>query len=133
MKDRILVVDDDEAVRELLRATFSDAGYGVFLAGNGEEALEIMNQHDIYVIFLDLNLFGVNGIELCRQIRAFKPLPIIYAMTGWGGLYDIEECRKAGFDDFFRKPLPMDIVLKTVREAFERLARWRRPAQPAYG
>jgi len=129
MKDRILVVDDDEIIREFFQAAFTDAGYEIVLAEDGEEALEIMKEHDIHVVFLDLKLFGMNGIDLCRQIRAFKPLAIIYAMTGWGYLYEIEECREAGFDDFFRKPVSMDIIFKAVKDAFEKLTRWRYPSQ----
>jgi DNA-binding response OmpR family regulator len=123
----ILVVDDERSIRELLEAAFSDAGYDVHLAENAETALKILDQKQIEVIFLDLKLFGMNGIELCRQIRKTRPVAILYAMTGWSGLYDIEECREAGFDDYFKKPASMDLLMKSVNDAFEKLGRWRRP------
>jgi CheY-like chemotaxis protein len=122
---RILVVDDDISVRDLFQTVFVDAGYEVVLAEGGEEALSILQKQDINVIFLDLKLFGMNGIELCRQIRKFKPVSLIYAMTGWGALYEIEECREAGFDDYFNKPVSLEAILKAVEDAFEKLDRWR--------
>jgi FixJ family two-component response regulator len=78
------------------------------------------------MIFLDLRLFGTNGLELGRQIRREKPLSILFAITGWAGLFEVEECREAGFDDFFVKPVQFDMLLKAVEEAFDRVERWRK-------
>ncbi len=72
----------------------------MILAQNAGEALKVLEKDDINVIFLDLKLFGVNGIELCRQIKALKLLSVIYAITGWAALFEIKECRNAGFDDY---------------------------------
>ncbi len=126
MAKTILVVDDEASVRDLLKETFGSAGYNVRLAEGAETALEILKQEDIKVIFLDLKLFGMNGIELCRQIRKNNPIAVIFAMTGWSALYEIEECREAGFDDFFTKPVQIDMFLKAVDDAFEKLDRWRK-------
>lgn len=124
MEKKILIVDDDEAVRSLFEEVFSDAGYVVRSVESGMDALDILAQDTIDVIFLDLKLFGMNGIELCRQIRVLKPLSIIYAITGWATLFDIEECREAGFDDYFTKPIKLDTLFKAVEDAFEKLSRW---------
>jgi len=126
MEKKILVVDDEVAVRDLLEDAFGIEGYDVRLAEGAETAFEILKEEDIEVIFLDLKLFGMNGIELCKQIRKDNPIAIIFAMTGWAALYDIEECREAGFDDFFTKPVHTEMLLKAVDGAFERLNRWRR-------
>ena len=125
MTKKILVVDDEASVRDLLKDTFFNEGYKVRLAEGAEPAFEILKEENIKVIFLDLKLFGMNGIELCRQIKKNNPTAIIFAMTGWGALYDIEECREAGFDDFFTKPVQIDVLLKAVDDAFEKLDRWR--------
>jgi CheY-like chemotaxis protein len=124
MEKKILIVDDDEAVRCLFDDLFSDSGYTVRSAENAEEALTVLGSDAIDVIFLDLKLFGMNGIELCRQIRKVKPISIIYAITGWATLFDIEECREAGFDDYFRKPVKLEVLTKAVEDAFEKLNRW---------
>jgi DNA-binding response OmpR family regulator len=126
LKGKILIVDDEASIRELFSAVFTEADYEVISAEGGEQALKILQLEDIDVIFLDLKLFGMNGIELCRQIRETKPISIIYAITGWAPLFEIEECREAGFDDYFEKPLDMDMLLKLVAEAFARLNRWKK-------
>jgi len=126
LKGKILVVDDETSVRELFSAVFIEAAYEVITAEGATEALKILQFEEIDVIFLDLKLFGMNGIELCRQIRQTKPVSIIYAMTGWSPLFEIAECREAGFDDYFEKPLDMDMLLNLVAEAFARLKRWKK-------
>jgi DNA-binding response OmpR family regulator len=126
MKDKILVVDDEMSIRSLFEEVLSEAGYDVQLAENGELALDILKQEEIGVIFLDLRLFGMNGIELCRNIRKTNPVSIIYAMTGWAALFEIEECREAGFDDYFTKPVSPETLSKAVEDAFEKLKRWKR-------
>ena len=124
MKKKILVVDDERGIRDLFTDTFNDAGYEVRAAETGEQALEILKEERIDVIFLDLRLFGMNGIELCRKIRKTNPISIIYAMTGWAALFEIEECREAGFDDFFTKPLRYETLSHALEEAFEKIDRW---------
>jgi CheY-like chemotaxis protein len=123
---KILVVDDEALVRDLFNSVFTDAGYEVFLAEGGNDALVILKIQDIDVIFLDLKLFGMNGIELCRQIRKTNPVCMIYAITGWSALFEIDECREAGFDDIFEKPLDMDMLISLVAQAFARLDRWKK-------
>jgi DNA-binding response OmpR family regulator len=130
LKGKILVVDDEASVRDLLDSVFTEAGYEVILAEGGKQALAILKIHGIDVIFLDLKLFGMNGIDLCRQIRKTKPVSMIYAMTGWAALFEIDECREAGFDDYFEKPLDMEMLLSVVDQAFARLERWRKRYKP---
>lgn len=126
MKRDILVVDDEETIRYLFQSLFPESIYNVHTAHDGPEALQILKSNAIRVIFLDLKLFGMNGIALCRQIRQTDPLAVIHAMTGWAALYDVEECRLAGFDDYFTKPLDIDLISSTVQESFKKLDRWRR-------
>ena len=126
MNRKILVVDDERAIRELFESAFAEVGYEVVPAENGETALAILAGQDIDLTFLDLKLFGMNGIELCRQIRRMRPITIIYAITGWSGLFEIEECREAGFDDYFQKPLAIDTLFNAVAGAFEKIERWKR-------
>ena len=124
MKRKILIVDDDSNIRELFADTLISAGYHVGVAENAELTLEILKKEEFAVIFLDLKLFGMNGIELCRQIRKLNQVSIINAMTGWAALFEIEECREAGFDDYFVKPLRQETLLKAIEEAFDKVERW---------
>ncbi len=125
MKRKILVVDDEESIRSLFQSLFPESVYDVHAAQDGPEALQILKDSAIDVIFLDLKLFGMDGITLCRQIRRTNPVAIIHAMTGWSALFDLEECRDSGFDDYFVKPLDIDLISRTVEEAFGKLDRWR--------
>ena len=126
MKGKILIVDDEASARELFSDVFGKEGYEVIAAEDGNRALDILKQDNIDVIFLDLKLFGMNGIDLCRQIRVTKLVSIIFEITGWAPLFEIEECREAGFDDYFEKPLDMDFMLAVVEDAFKKLERWKR-------
>jgi len=126
LKGKILIVDDEASVRELFSGVFTDEDYEVIAAEDGSQALDILKKDNIDVIFLDLKLFGMNGIDLCRQIRETKPVSMIFAITGWAPLFEIEECREAGFDDYFEKPLDMDMLLDIVTDAFKKLQRWKR-------
>jgi DNA-binding response OmpR family regulator len=126
LKGKILIVDDEMSVRELLTGVFTDENYEVITTEDGNQALDILKRDNIDVIFLDLKLFGMNGIDLCRQIRDTKPMSMIFAITGWAPLFEIEECRQAGFDDYFEKPLDMDMLLDAVAEAIKKLDRWKK-------
>ena len=126
MKGKILIIDDETSVRELFTGVFTDEDYEVIATEDGNRALEILEQDNIDVIFLDLKLFGMNGIDLCRQIREMKPMSMIFAITGWASLFEIEECRQAGFDDYFEKPLDMDMLTDAVAEAIKKLDRWKK-------
>jgi CheY-like chemotaxis protein len=123
---KLLIVDDERAIRELFQSALSEAGCEVHLAEEGEQALDILRRQEIDLIFLDLKLFGMNGIELCRRIKKDNPLAVVYAITGWSGLFEVEECREAGFDDYFTKPIPLELLLQAVDEAFAKLSRWKK-------
>jgi len=126
LKGKILIIDDETSVRELFTGVFTDEDYEVIATEDGNRALEILEQDNIDVIFLDLKLFGMNGIDLCRQIREMKPMSMIFAITGWASLFEIEECRQAGFDDYFEKPLDMDMLTDAVADAIKKMDRWKK-------
>ena len=117
---KILVVDDEEVVRYLYDLALNDAGYVLFYAERAEEALEILSDENIDVMFLDLNLPDMSGIELCRRIRSDQPNAYIIAITGYSSTVDISECYEAGFDDYFEKPVSLDLLLTTTYKAFDR-------------
>jgi len=121
---KILVVDDEVLIIDMLKAALGSAGYTVLTAGSGEEAMEILRRESIMVMFLDLNLPGMNGLDLCKKIRKKNTIGIVFAMTGYSNFYGLLDCRTVGFDDFFVKPFKLDVLLKSVQEAFERLDRW---------
>jgi DNA-binding response OmpR family regulator len=125
IEGKILVVDDDEGIRSLLANVFGSAGYQVQTAGNAEEALKIMRAAPANLLFLDLKLPGLNGVELCREIRKGWPWTVAIAMTGYASLFELVDCREAGFEDYFIKPMSMATLLEVAAQAFQKIERWK--------
>lgn len=123
MAKKILVVDDEPDIREILREFFQEFGYEVATAGNGDEALEILGRESIPVMFLDLNLPGMNGLELCRRIRPRHPKARIYALTGYHRQFTPASAREAGFTSFFTKPVDLRVLRRAANGAAEGEAR----------
>ncbi|MFO7752278.1 MAG: response regulator [Desulfobacteraceae bacterium] len=124
--NKILVVDDERSVIKLMENVFRKQGYETRAAESAEEALSLLENEKIHVMFLDLNLPGMNGVELCREIRKQMPMALIYAITGYASLFELSDCREAGFDDYFKKPVQINTLIKTAEDAFKTLNRWKR-------
>lgn len=125
-KHRLLVVDDDPQIIEVVEQALSGSGIEVLKAGSGEEALEVIKENKISVFLLDLQLPGMNGIELCRQINQENPVGIKLAMTGYVSVFHLVECREAGFDDYFVKPFKIEFLMDRLEMAFNKIERWKR-------
>lgn len=126
MEKIIMVVDDESAIRELFSEALTSAGYTVVTAGSAEEALDRIEKIPYWVYFLDLKLPGMNGLELCKQIRKRLPMAIAYAVTGYVSLFELSECRDAGFEDYFTKPVKLTDLLEAAENAFKKLERWKK-------
>ena len=126
MEKTILVVDDEKTIRDMLKESFEKNGYSVETAGSGKEAWDILKEKNIHVIFLDLKLPETSGLDLCREIKSANPVACVYAVTGYSSLFEILDCREAGFDDYFTKPVNLSLFLKTAEEAFEKIERWKK-------
>ncbi len=118
---KILVLDDEEPIQKLLNKAFSKKGYIVRTAGNAEEALELLKDEEFKVMFFDLNLPGMSGMDLCKKIRKKFPTATIFAVTGYASLFELADCRKAGFDDYFTKPIDLERLYKATKYAFEKI------------
>ena len=125
MENKILVVDDEAAIRDSFEKAFTAKGFFVRCAETAEEALEILKVENIQVMFLDLNLPEMSGVELCKRIRKDKPVSMIHAVTGYTSLFELVDCREAGFDDYFTKPVELKSLFKAADDAFEKLNRWK--------
>ncbi|MCP4724205.1 MAG: response regulator [bacterium] len=125
-KRKILVIDDEKSIRDLFEKVFKGEGYEVITAETAEHALEIYENSGIHVLFIDLQLPGMNGLDLCRIIKEKDPVSICHAVTGYTSVYDLVECREVGFDDYFVKPVRIEALLNAAMEAFEKLGRWKK-------
>lgn len=125
MDKKILIVDDEISIRRMLEKAFQRAGFTPVLAESGEEALEILAKESINVMFFDLKLPGMNGIELCRRAKKENPVACIFSMTGYSSIFELAECRDAGFEDYFIKPIDISVFIKTAENAHEKISRWK--------
>lgn len=112
---RILVVDDNEDVRDLLHYVLSSRGYHVTLAASGEEALDQCNRQPFELLMVDVMMPGIGGFELAIRLRslpAWKQVPLIF-LTALGDLGTQERAAQAGADDFLCKPVsPTELALR---------------------
>ena len=125
MDKKILIVDDEEEILNAFEQAFRKAGYTVHCAGSAEQAQDVLKREDSQVMFLDLKLPKMDGVELCKQIRKDRPLSMIYAVTGYPSLFELAHCREAGFDDYFTKPVNLETLLEAAENAFGKLDRWK--------
>jgi two-component system, OmpR family, KDP operon response regulator KdpE len=116
---KILIVDDAQQVRRVLRTALSAAGYTIFEAGTGEEALESIRQSTPDAILLDVNMPGIGGLEACREIRRTLDAPILM-LTVRNAERDKVMALDAGADDYVVKPFGMAELLARIRAALRR-------------
>lgn len=124
---KILIVDDEPEILDCFEQVFSYLGYRAVKAESAERALEILSETPIPVIFLDLNLPQMNGIDLCRTIKQRFPQTVIHAVTGYSDLYEVAACYEAGVDDYFEKPVTIKILREAAENAFAKLERLAQP------
>jgi len=118
---KILVVDDEAPIRDTIKMAFNRVGYKVSTAACAEEALELLAKKQFPVIFIDLGLETIDGFELCERIRKDCPDSIIYALSGYAGLFDPSDFKEAGFDGYDSKPINTQNLYKIVTNSFERI------------
>jgi DNA-binding response OmpR family regulator len=125
---RILVVDDDMNVRDVVRRYLERAGYAVAVAGDGEAALRIIAEAEPDLVVLDLMLPGIDGLEVCRRIRGRSAVPVVM-LTALGEEDERIAGLQLGADDYVAKPFsPRELVLRVA--SVLRRARGTAPAGP---
>ena len=122
----VLIVDDDTMVIDVFKRGFNKAGYTVRRAVSAEEALAILDKEKYPVVFLDLKLPKMSGVELCKVIRDKYPLTILFAVTGYATQFEMDACRRAGFDDYFTKPVDLKILFRATLDAFDKVEDWQK-------
>jgi two-component system KDP operon response regulator KdpE len=116
---RILVVDDETQITRVLRTSLSAQGYDIRVANDGEMALEIMKDWSPTLIITDLAMPNMNGVQLCRRVRATSEIPII-VLSVRGEERQKIEALDAGADDYITKPFSMNELLARVRANLRR-------------
>jgi len=113
----ILLVEDEEDVRETLRTQLQDEGYEVIEAKSGSEALALAEQSPFDVLLTDVMIPGLNGIELVQKVGNLESCPVTIVMTGYGSVEMAVKAIKAGAFDFLQKPFSVEVLSATVGSA----------------
>ena len=124
---RILVVDDEPAIRRALRPPLMELGFQVAEASRGEEALQALRNAPHDVVLLDINMPGIGGIETLKRIRTFAPRLPVLMLTVRDNEEDKVEALELGADDYVTKPFSTRELIARIRSAVRRV---RAPARP---
>ena len=116
---RVLIVDDEEGVREGLRTLLQQEGLHVETAGTAEDGLRRVEARAFDVVFLDLNLPGADGLSTISKFRVGTPCPDVLILTGYGTVAKTVESMRKGASDVIEKPFTGDRILATVRRVLE--------------
>ena len=120
----ILVVDDDENIRLVLQKSLEKEGYHVSTSKSAEEALQTLQRSFFHVVITDIMMEEMTGVELLLKIKEMNYLIQIFIMTSHSTLPNVIKCMQGGAYDFFEKPLKMEDILISLREAARRATRW---------
>lgn len=113
---RLLIVDDEDGIRSLVRMTLDSGAFEILEAREGRHALELAHRHRPDLVLLDVMLPDISGIEICRQIKA-DPLTAstsVVMLTAKAQPSDIGDAKEAGADDYFTKPFSPIALMRKV-------------------
>lgn len=119
MMPLVLVVEDDDAIRLVLRANLEDEGYRVIEAATAEQGLVVMQEEDPDVVLVDLRLPGLHGLDLVRSVRATSQVPII-VVTAQTDSHDVVAGLELGADDYVTKPFVAKELMARIRTQLRR-------------
>ena len=116
----VLLVEDDPRIARFVRRGLEAEGYGVEVAGNGEDALELCRSNDYALVVLDRMLPDADGIEVCQAIRRERRRCLVLMLTAKDALQDKLDGLHAGADDYLTKPFAFDELLARLRALLRR-------------
>ncbi len=113
-KNRILVVDDEEALRTVLSTELSSEGYEVSTAADGSEAIDLVKGNNFDLVLLDIKMPNVDGFEVLKYVKENKPDIKVIMLTGFADLKNAIESKRLGAEDFVSKPYDLVDLLTTI-------------------
>jgi two-component system, OmpR family, alkaline phosphatase synthesis response regulator PhoP len=119
-KARILVVDDEEDIAEVISYNLAKEGYEVECAHTGESALERLTKEKPDILLLDLMLPGIDGLDVCKSVKAHHPFLPVIMISAKGDESDVVTGLELGADDYITKPFSQKILLARVKSALRR-------------
>lgn len=119
---KILIADDERKLRETMRDYLVSKGFQIVLASDGEEALTAAFAQVFDLIILDVMMPGINGIEVCREIRRQQNIPVLF-LSALGEEEDLLTGYEAGADDYIVKPFPLSVLFQKCMAMIRRSKR----------
>ena len=120
---KIMLVDDEERFLSTTKKLLARKGIDVLTATSGLEALEILREHNVHVVILDVKMPGMDGIATLKQIKRQYPMIEVILLTGHATAESAVEGLKTGAADYLMKPTDIDELLQKAREAYEKRQR----------
>ncbi len=119
--EKILIVDDDDTVREVTARILRALGYEVVTEASGDSAVSYMRANGADLILLDLRMEpGLTGVETFRRIREFRPMQKAVVMTAYAGPAEVATVRALGIEHYLIKPAPLRTLARTIRDELDR-------------
>ena len=119
MKGQLLLVDDEQGIRQSLSAVLQDEGYRVLAVATGEECLRAMEADRFHIVLLDVWMHGMDGLEVLRRLQETHPETVVVMISGHGTVETAVRATKLGAFDFLEKPLSIERTLVVVKNALE--------------
>jgi CheY-like chemotaxis protein len=120
----LLITDDDPGFRETLRVVFEPRGFRTLLAGDGEEALQIVHQEKIHLVLLDMHMPKLTGLETLRQLKEFRAMLPCILLTAQLDDRIVEQARMAHAYSVLSKTLTLRQITGVVFQALQRTYAW---------
>jgi CheY-like chemotaxis protein len=114
---KVLVVDDDPVVRKSFDRVLTSKGYAVITAESGEEALRKLNQEKYDIVYTDVRMPGMSGLDVAEQVKARQPWTPVVIITGYGTEAAESRAKAAGVSSFMHKPLSPEMIEGSARDA----------------
>jgi two-component system nitrogen regulation response regulator NtrX len=122
MKGNLLLVDDEQGIRQSLSAVLQDEGYRILAVASGAECLRALDAQPFHLVLLDVWMTDIDGLELLQQIREAHPEVVVVMISGHGNVETAVKATKLGAFDFLEKPLSLEKTLVVVKNALEHQA-----------
>ncbi|MGH9782594.1 MAG: sigma-54-dependent transcriptional regulator [Terriglobia bacterium] len=119
MKGQLLLVDDEQGIRQSLSAVLQDEGYRILAVASGEECLHALDADRFQLVLLDVWMAGPDGLEVLQRIREIHPEVVVVMISGHGTVETAVKATKLGAFDFLEKPLSIEKTLVVVKNALE--------------
>jgi CheY-like chemotaxis protein len=118
-KGNLLVTDDREGIRQLLKEVLEVFGYQVYTAATGQEALETLKSREIDLVFLDMKMAGMDGLETLKAIKKRIQAPRVIMMTAYQDAGIIKEAIKWGANGFIAKPFDLHVLHEVIKKELQ--------------